>query len=410
MNRICELRTEPTARNRWRATCLGLGVLLLTSCGGMRYNAGFNPTVTVEVEHAASIGVVINEVVFDTASSQGSDTCEAESVEFVQALTQMLVEGGLRVTSYDNRQEADAMIRVGVTRCDVEQDSTETSREVIEEYRGETRRRNVPTYHTRTRVSFRSLFEVTDLSTDRLAVTRTLTFDPDVVASSGEQYPDYPPTGQVLEQAYSMATEAIRPMLLRWAETRELVYFDDERCGLNLAFRALEAGNYDRALQLSMANVESCRPDPEGEITEMDVAAANYNVGVLYRIRGDFESAMTSLERAEAADPNNSVIRRAIDEALTAEAAAAEVRQAEEAAAARALQLQEEARERAGRVITNPQVVQMFKDDLADEIIIQVIQTSEVDFDVSPEALVELNREGLSAAVISAMVAAAGRF
>ena len=81
---------------------------------------------------------------------------------------------------------------------------------------------------------------------------------------------------------------------------------------------------------------------------------------------------------------------------------ASEFTRAEEDAS---VQVQEEA----GEVVTNDVVIGMFEDGLEDEIIIQVIKSSEVDFDVSPATLGELRRIGLSPAVISAMIAAAGR-
>ena len=85
----------------------------------------------------------------------------------------------------------------------------------------------------------------------------------------------------------------------------------------------VRAGDFERALEISIANVESCQPDPTTDVTERDVAAAHYNVGILYRIRGDFDSAKLSLEQALATDPDNGVVRRAIGETLSAEAAAA---------------------------------------------------------------------------------------
>ena len=43
-------------------------------------------------------------------------------------------------------------------------------------------------------------------------------------------------------------------------------------------------------------------------------------------------------------------------------------------------------------MVTNDVVIGMFEDGLEDEIIIQVIKSSEVDFDVSPATLVEAHR------------------
>ena len=143
------------------------------------------------------------------------------------------------------------------------------------------------------------------------------------------------------------------------------------------------AGDYERALELSIANVDSCQPDPQTEITATDLAAAHYNVGILHRIRGDFGPALASLEQGRAADPDNGVIRSAIREAISAEAVAREFTRAEEDASVQVQERQEEA----GEAITNDVVIGMFKDGLDDTIIIQVIKSSEVDFDVSPATL-----------------------
>ena len=395
----------------------GAAVMFLSACGAYRYTAGFNPTVTVDVEHAPSIGFVVEEVVFAPAeapsrslgsvfSGIGPATCQAE---FVQMLTEMLIQGGLRVTSYDTRQNADAMIAVNVTQCQAEQYRTEETQEVTESLGDNTRRRDVVTKHARTKVLFRALFTVTDLSTDQVAVSRTLTSEPERFRSSTREEPDFPPVTDVLADAYSAAARTARPMLLHWTERRDLVFFDDERCGLDVAFRALEAGYRERALELSIANADFCIPDIEGDIGFMDVAAANYNVGVLHRIGGDFESALESLERARAADPSNEIISATIAETLSAQAAADEIVRARDDAEARAEQLNEEAQESAARILTNDEIVGMFRDGLPDQVIIQVIEASEVDFDVTPAALRKLNRAGLSAALISAMVRAAGR-
>ena len=325
-----------------RAVVLVLAVLLLGSCGG-RYGR-FNPTVAVDVRHPPSVGFLVEEVVFappdpSAAPPDRSFLARLEGLftrsewldpgacraELEQALTQMFIEGGLRVTRYGSHENADAMIGLDVTRCVVGQDREETTREVIEEFRGNTRRREVREYRALTQLDFTALFEVTDLWSDRVVASRTLAFAPELVDSSLEDYPDYPPTGAVLQLAYALAAEDIGPVLLEQVETRNLIFFDDERCGLDRAFRALEAGNYDRALELSLANVASCRPDPVAEITQEDVAAANYNVGVLYRIMGDFDSAMENLERARQADPANSVVADAINETISAEVAAADL-------------------------------------------------------------------------------------
>ena len=316
---------------------LVLPVLYLSGCAAYRYTDLLNPTVMVEVEHPPTVGFVVDQVVFASGHSPSlleslgfsgptsQARCEAE---LVQALTQVLIEGGLQVAHAESGGDADGLITVNVTRCDTEQDTTRTSREIVETVRDSTRRRVVPQHHSRTRVSFRATFEVTDLSTGLVAVSRVFAHEPEMTYSSEDGYPEFPSAGQVAEEAYAVVVEAIIPMFFHWGEQRELVFFDAERCGLNTAYRAVEAGDFERALEISIANVESCQPDPATDVTEKDVAAAHYNVGILHRIRGDFDLAIVSLERARATDPDNGVVRRAIAETLSAESTAAGVSRA----------------------------------------------------------------------------------
>jgi len=253
-------------------------------------------------------------------------------------------------------------------------------------------------------VTFRATFEVTDLSTGLVAASRTLAYEPEMTVSGIGGLPEFPFPGVVASQAYHATIVDVAPIVFRWVDVRELVFFDDERCGLNRAHRAVKSGDYRRALEISIANADSCEPDPAADITGRDVAAARHNVGVLYLIRGDFDSAIASFERARAADPGNGLVREAIRETLSAEAVAAELRRVEEAAAARDQQrlVEEES------VLRNDDIEAMVRDGLADQVILEVIRTSPVDFDVSRGALAELAEEGLSAAVIAAMVRRAG--
>ena len=315
-----------------RAGVLAIGLMSLASCASMRYSSTFNPSITVEVEHPPDVGFVVDEVAFagGARSGRGPETPQARcEAEWMQVLTEWLVERGVRVVRGPGGQNADATIAVTVTRCETEQDRRETSREIVERVGDNTRRRTVPEYHARTRITFQGTFEVVDPSTGLVAASRTLADEPEMSESSRSGFLEFPSPGMVAAQAYRGTIRPITPILFRWVETRELVFFDDERCGLNLAHRAVEAGNYERALEISIANASSCRSSPAAEIDDRDVAAAHYNVGVVYRILGDFDAALASLERARAADPDNGIIRDAIDEVLSAEAAAAGLRSLE---------------------------------------------------------------------------------
>ena len=365
-----------------RAAAAGLAALALASCGGLRYTALMNPTVDVNVEHPPSLGLGIERVTFSSENELPARTGLADlfsdnlglssavcGAELQQRLTRMLLEEGLEVTRNDNPAQADVAIAINVTRCDGERERSTTSEVVVEKTDSGNRRRTVTKYHAHTRVFFRALFEVTDQSTGNVMLSRSYEFEPRRANVGGRDHPEYPSANDVIGEAYRRTTRRIRPLFFGWTERRELVFFDDDRCGLKQAFRAVAAGNYDRALELSLANANSCQPDPQTEITTKDVAAAHYNVGILHRIRGDFGPALASLEQGRAADPDNGVIRSAIREAISARAVASEFTRAEEDAS---VQVQEEA----GEVVTNDVVIGMFEDGLEDEIIIQVSYTT----------------------------------
>ena len=120
---------------------LVLAVLYLSACAAYRYTDLLNPTVKVEVEHPPSVGFVVDQVVFasehspsllETLGFSGQTSPARCGAELVQALTQVLIEGGLQVAHAERGRDADALITVNVTRCDTEQDTTQTSREIVE--------------------------------------------------------------------------------------------------------------------------------------------------------------------------------------------------------------------------------------------------------------------------------------
>ena len=59
------------------------------------------------------------------------------------------------------------------------------------------------------------------------------------------------------------------------------------------------------------------------------------------------------------------------------------------------------------KVLTNADIVLMTQDHFDDDTLIQVIKVSQTDFDISGDALVKLKDEGVSTAVIRAMLQAA---
>ncbi len=327
-NRRATARTA--ARTAALTAALAIAVVSAASCASMRYSSAFNPSVTVQVEHPPYAGLLVEEVAFAGDSRAGGGRagaaearCEAE---WEQALTQEFLERGVRVARGDGGQNADAVIAVDVTRCETEQERFESTREIVERVGENTRRRTVPEYHARTVVRFRGTFEVVDPSAGLVAASRTLAHEPEMMNSSIRGQPDFPSPGTVAGRAYRSTIRTIAPILFSWFEARELVFFDVDRCGMDRAYRAVEARDYQRALEMSIASASACEPGSGEDIDHRDLAAAHYNVGVLHRMLGDFDSALESFEQAREADPRNRIVRDAVRETLSAQEIAASLR------------------------------------------------------------------------------------
>lgn len=129
--------------------------------------------------------------------------------------------------------------------------------------------------------------------------------------------------------------EEIAKIISPYTETRNLDFFSGETCGLDLANRALAAGNHDYALEVSTTNAESCSPDAPAGITNADMAAAHYNVAVLYWVGGDPDASIAALAQARRANPGDEAVKAAIEELRSVQQAADDVRKAEERTRAR---------------------------------------------------------------------------
>ena len=273
-----------------RIAALIVAVAPLTACTSAY--GRYNPTVTVDVRKAPRVGFLVEEVVFappelspppgaderaDVAvlSGLGQDVTVPDVLacraELVLALMRGLPQSGIRVATYGSHEGADAMIEIDVTDC--------TARPVAL-----TIFPSVDECRVRSRLDFRATYRIIDLSNNSEATSDDLNSAHATVKTSRCRAHRIDRT--MLEQAYSAAVQSIVPLFLETVEERSLVFFDEDKCGMKVAHGAVAAGDYERALELSLANAEHCRIGPEAKVESKDMAAANYNVGILYRIMG----------------------------------------------------------------------------------------------------------------------------
>ena len=395
-----------------------------------------NPTVEVELQHPPGLDIRVDTIAFGPASGRCSD-------QILQELVGDFVSSGLRVVDQQRTNRllsehdlassgqvdssaaaeigrvlgASAMIMVDVQRCVSDKDRIrgELQSEGGGFLRSLLRDNSRERYHSRTRVFIDASVRAVDLTTGRIFAAQVLNHSPEEVYSSDEYYPEHPSEFEVFDVAYGLVVRDIHRMFLPWTEHRELIYFDDKDCNLNEAHRALESGNTERALEVSIRNVERCRANPR--VDQKDLGQAYYNVGVTHMILGNYDAALENLSVSAELRPGD-IVEEAIADVTRARDLLAEMRQVEESFQAFAAEFEglegtdgAESRKSgsvaaAEEILTNADVVTMTQQGLPEAIILAKISTTTCAFDTSPKGLAALNQAGVSQNVLLAMLTA----
>lgn len=272
-----------------------------------------NPSVDVGLIHPPGIGLLPWRVVF--APSRGS--CDDEVIaDLTAALRAEGVEVAGRaapIAAGESGAVGALSIAINVTRCDIAEDRrTRKFKRTRTEGKGKNERtvtENVTEFISETTLDFRMNLEVTDVETAALLATKHFAYSPSRENRSEKGYPEYPPSGTLRDQANARAGEDLQRMFLPWTEFRQLVFFDDERCGMQTAWLALNAGDTEGALRLSLANLEICGNDPEADAATL--ARVHHNAGMTHFLLDDPTSALSYFEEAVALQPGVAVFAEA---------------------------------------------------------------------------------------------------
>ena len=211
--------------------------------------------------------------------------------------------------------------------------------------------------------------------------------------------------------AFARVVGDVNRMLFPRVEKKSLIFFDNKQCNLKAAHQALKRGEEERAFNLSLENLETCKnnPDPKKKQKKRQkiLANAHYNVGIMHRIRGDLDVALESLLEAEQLRPVEIMAEAIADcrEAIQARDAMQGIREQAQQAGLK-FQERQAAEEQVGRenTLTNSGVIALVKIGLSEAIILKKIETSMCEFDVSAEALVSLTEAGVGEKVILSMM------
>ena len=409
------------------ASLLFLIVATSEARGQWRSRAG-NPTVSVEIEHPPKHPLIAEKIVFGPATGECSnevvsamrDRFAAKGLEVVgwENLDPVLAEHGVSFGGTLDRKSVDEMGRilgpstllvVKVNRCAVERQRFRSSEKRKDSDSDSTYK--VTIYHAKTLVLLDLSVQAADLTTGRIFDPESIVHSPSLQRKSEDGYPESPSTFDVQAIAFKRAFGNVSRMLLPQVQKRDLVFFDNKKCNLKAAYRALKNGEEERALNLSLEILDACKNYPDrklkGKKLQKILANAHYNAGVMHRIRGDLDAALEYLLEAERLRPVEIMAeavadcREAIQSRDAMQGIREEVRQA-------TLEFQErlaaEEEVRTDNTLTNSGVVALVKMGLPEAIIVKKIETSTCEFDVSPEALVGLTEAGVGEKVIISMM------
>lgn len=410
-----------------------------------------NPEIEVEIAYPPELNVQVDTVVFGDAFGQCAD-------EVAQALVDDFLGAGLEVVDREHLgallaehdlasrglTDPETILEVGRvigpsilvsvrgTRCDSERDMSEgvtTKRVAVgtttDEDGNKTTQyenREVFVRTARTSVDLRVAVRVVDLTTGRVFAGRSFASSPGLTRSMelqgmfDESEPAYPLESAVMDVAIGNVLAEVRRMFFGWSESRYVVFYNNDRCGLKSAYRALEVGDQERALDLSKQNLDSCRSERRAK--KKVVANAYYNLGMVQAIRGDYEEALLNLAEAERMRPGT-IVADAMRETRAAAAASEAIREFNEETeslaesrefflAKRAEAEREADAAEVARTLTNADIVEMVEAGLPDAVIVARIENAAADFSLQTADLKALSDAGVSETVVVAMISAVG--
>lgn len=408
-----------------------------------------NPEIEVEIAHPPELNVQVDTVVFGDAFGQCAD-------EVAQALVDDFLGAGLEVVDREHLgallaehdlasrglTDVDTILEVGRligpsvlvsvrgTRCVSERDMSEgvtTKRVAVgtttDEDGNKTTKyenREVFVRTARTSVDLRVAVRVVDLTTGRVFAGRSFASSPALTRSMelqsmfDESEPPYPLESAVMDVAIGNVLAEAHRMFFGWSESRYVVFYNNDKCGLKSAYRALSVGDQERALELSMRNLDSCRS--ERRVKKKVVANAYYNLGLVQAIRGDYDEALANLAEAERMRPGT-IVADAMRDTRAAEAASEARRKFNEETeslvesrefflAERAEAEREAAAAEADRTLTNADILEMVEAGLSDAVIVARIKNASAKFSLRTDDLKALSDGGASEDVIVAMISA----
>ena len=275
----------------------------------------------------------------------------------------------------------------------------------------------------RTGVTVTLSIQVFDLTNDRvygeipLSSSANLREELTLEHPWGDDWPEAPTPEQAVAAAVRKLADDVSRLFFSSSERRSVWFYNNDKCGLESAYRALRADSLDRALELSIQNLEACRQDPR--IKKRVLGNAYQNLGLTQTFTGYPEEALVNLREAAALRPG-----RIVTEAIADAEKALEMHEAGQQFRERAVSVRDAwdvlsgrfeaagakaAEEQGSEVLGNADIVVMVEAGLPDAVILARIENAAAKFSLRTDDLKALSDAGVSETVIVAMIAAEGR-
>ena len=429
----------PLSPSRYLQVLLAICVLLaVPSTAPAQWRKMMNPLIPVSIEHPPRYVLGTDKIIVAPAVGACGDDVTSELIAgFVEresevlgpddlALILQVLDLGVR-RGYSLDKDAalavgqhvgpGALVRVRVKECDSER--TPSSRYVDRKVgRGDDAKTiKVKILKSTTRFRLGFSVNVTNLATGVTYAAETFSRSRSAHNESEHKQPDYPSVGPLKDSALESAVPEVSKLLFPWTEVERITFFNSvkQTCNLKLAHLALVSGDNERALELSEENIDLCNSEPKAAKTIR--SNAYYNAGVMYRVSGEFDTALEYLREAAELRPGAGIIKEAIRECADAKETRQAMLQFEEETDEQREALQAEvarieaAEKAAGRekrpkqALTNEEITLAVRKQLPEEIILARIEASDCSFDLSIEALAVLHEAGVPKPLITAMIA-----
>ncbi|WP_243384082.1 CsgG/HfaB family protein [Geothrix alkalitolerans] len=310
-----------------------------------------NPKVEVTLVHPPGLGLKVERLAFapsrdlnsrELADALTADLVQSRQVEVVDRahLDAVLKEQELGASGYVEPATIaklgkllgpSVLVIVNVNRSDLsrtqsakEERSTDykTKKELVRLKRTAT-----------TSLDFSATVQVVDLSTGRVFGAQRLEDAPSLSNTSYEGYPAYPRDSDVRRLAFEAAKVKVLRLLLAWSEVRKLTFFDDDVFGMGRAHERLKARDVRGALDLALEGLDQSRQD-KGQKPKY-YPRAEYNVGIIRFILGQYDDALPHLRAALDMQPDASIFQTALKECQEAIALQEALRRSERQAETR---------------------------------------------------------------------------